>query len=81
MSAPALSYEERFPEAFHVPVWRRFGPLFLLGGLVLYLIYAVWFFDLVNVVRTAHWERTGIYLSQWISYDVQPEFRLSGDQV
>lgn len=81
MSAPALSYEERFPEAFHIPAWKRFGPILLLGGLVLYLIYAVWFFDLVNVVRTAHWERTGIYLSQWISYDVQPEFRIEEDGI
>ena len=74
--APALSYEERFPEAFKQPFWQRFGPLALLVGLALYLVYAVWFFDLPAVLRGAHWERTGIYLSQWISYDVQPEFRL-----
>jgi phosphonate transport system permease protein len=78
VTTPALSYEERFPEVFRQPFWRRFGPLLMFIGTVLYLLYAVWFFDLPNVVRTAHWDRLGIYLTQWISYDVQPEFRLGG---
>ncbi len=81
MTAPALSYEERFPEAFRMPFWRRFGPVLLVASLALYLVYAVWFFNLPYVISTAHWERTGVYLSQWISYDVQPEFRFDNSGI
>ncbi|MEZ2130166.1 MULTISPECIES: phosphonate ABC transporter, permease protein PhnE [unclassified Sinorhizobium] len=77
----AQSIEERFPEVFHRPFLKRFGPLLTLIGVILYGIYAVWFFDLPKLVAEAHWERFGIYMSQWVSYDVQPEFRISGDEI
>ena len=80
-SVGAASYEERFPEAFRQPFWRRYGPLLLLMGTIAYLAYAFWFFDLDNVLRTAHWERFNIYLTQSFSYDVQPEFRLEDDGI
>jgi phosphonate transport system permease protein len=77
----AASIEARFPQAFNPPFIKRFGGLLGLIALLLYAIYAVWFFQLPKILGEAHWERVGIYLSQWVSYDVQPEFRLSGDQV
>lgn len=77
----AQSIEERFPEVFHRPFLKRFGSLLMLIGVILYGIYAVWFFDIPKLIAEAHWERFGIYMSQWVSYDVQPEFRLSGDEI
>jgi len=77
----AASIEERFPEVFHPPFLKRFGALFAVLALVLYAFYVSWFFSLPTVIREAHWERFGLYLSQWISYDVQPEFRLDGDKI
>ena len=45
-------YEKRFPEVFRVPFWRkRFGPVLLLASLVLYLVYAAWFFNLPECHR------------------------------
>ncbi len=73
--------EARYPEILHRSFRQRFGALMMFIGVILYGIYAVWFFDLPKVVSEAHWERVGIYLSQWISYDVQPEFRISGDKI
>jgi phosphonate transport system permease protein len=80
-ASPAASIEERFPEAFNPPFRKRFGALLTLIALILYAIYSVWFFDLPKIFGEAHWERVGIFLSQWISYDVQPEFRLSGNDI
>ena len=77
----AQSIEERFPEVFHQPFLKRFGPLLMLIGVILYGVYTVWFFDVPKLVAEARWERFGIYMSQWISYDVQPEFRISGGQI
>ncbi|AYG64772.1 MULTISPECIES: phosphonate ABC transporter, permease protein PhnE [unclassified Rhizobium] len=73
--------EARYPEMLHRSFRQRFGALMILIGVILYGFYAVWFFNLPKVIAEAHWERVGIYLSEWISYDVQPEFRISGDKI
>ena len=71
-----LSLRERYPDVFRRSPLKRFGAPLMLAGAVLYCIYAAWFFNLGAVISEAHWERVGIYLSQWISYDVQVAFRL-----
>ncbi|MDE1993419.1 MAG: phosphonate ABC transporter, permease protein PhnE [Rhizobiaceae bacterium] len=73
--------EARYPDILHRSFRQRFGGLMIAIGIILYGFYAVWFFDLPKLVAEAHWERVGIYLSEWISYDVQPEFRVSGDKI
>jgi phosphonate transport system permease protein len=71
--------EERYPEYFKRSFRQRFGFLMISIGTLLYMLYAVWFFDLPKLVAEAQWQRVGIYLSQWISYDVQPELRVNDD--
>jgi phosphonate transport system permease protein len=77
----AASIQERYPEVFNPPFLKRFGPLLTVVALVLYGFYAVWFFEIPRIVSEAHWERVGLYLGEWVSYDVQPEFRLSGAKI
>ena len=77
----AQSIEDRFPEVFRPPLLKRFAPLLTVIGLIVYSLYAVWFFDLPKILAEAHWERLGLYLGQWISYDVQPEFRFGSDGI
>ena len=38
-----LSIEQRFPAVFKQSLMKRFLPLLLLVGVVLYVAYAVWF--------------------------------------
>ncbi|MET3853008.1 phosphonate ABC transporter, permease protein PhnE [Rhizobium sp. OAE497] len=71
--------EARYPEYFHRSFRQRFGGLVAVIATLLYGMYAVWFFDLPKLLAEAHWERVGIYMSQWVSYDVQPEFRIQDD--
>ena len=73
--------EQRYPQVFRRPVYKRFWPLFLVAGTLLYLLYALWFFNLPQVLRESHWERLPLFLSQWISYDLQPEFRLDQPEI
>lgn len=73
--------EERHPQIFQRPAYRRFWPLLLIAGTVLYLAYALWFFSLPQVLKESHWDRLPLFLSQWISYDLQPEFRLDQPQI
>jgi len=76
-----LSIEERYPQVFRRPLCKRFAPLFLFVGILLYLLYVVWFFSLPQVLRESHWERLPLFLTQWISYDLQPEFRLDQPEI
>ncbi|TPK81973.1 phosphonate ABC transporter, permease protein PhnE [Mesorhizobium sp. B2-4-12] len=76
-----LSIEERYPQVFRRPAYKRYGPLFLVTGTMLYLVYAMWFFSLPQVLRESHWERLPLFLTQWISYDLQPEFRLDQPEI
>lgn len=71
--------EARYPEYFHRSFRQRFGGLMILVATLLYGLYAIWFFDLPKLLAEAHWERAGIYLSQWVSYDVQPDLRIQDD--
>jgi len=73
-AAPTL--EERYPQVFRRPLLKRFGFPAILLVLVLYLIYAAWFFNLSGILSAARWDRMEIYLSQWISYDIQADFRI-----
>lgn len=73
-----LSIEQRFPAVFRQSLAKRFLPLVLLIGVVLYFAYAVWFFALPSVLADAKWDRAGNMLAQWISYDISTEFRLDG---
>ncbi|MBZ9706619.1 phosphonate ABC transporter, permease protein PhnE [Mesorhizobium sp. ESP7-2] len=76
-----LSIEARHPQVFQHPAYKRFGPLLLFVGTLLYLVYALWFFSLPQVLRESHWERLPLFLTQWISYDLQPEFRLDQPEI
>ncbi|MDB5525485.1 MAG: phosphonate transporter, inner rane subunit [Rhizobium sp.] len=71
--------EARYPQLLYRSPRQRFGGLLMVIGTLLYAIYASWFFDLPKLVAEAHWERFGIYMIQWVSYDVQPEFRIEDD--
>ncbi|TGS10369.1 phosphonate ABC transporter, permease protein PhnE, partial [Mesorhizobium sp. M4B.F.Ca.ET.190.01.1.1] len=80
-SSEISAIEERYPQVFRRPAYKRFGPLLLLLGTVFHLAYAMWFFSLPQVLRESHWERLPLFLSQWISYDLQPEFRLDQPEI
>lgn len=73
--------EARYPELVQRSLRQRFGVLLVVAGTLLYSLYAVWFFDLPKLVSEARWERFGLYLSQWVSYEVQPEFRIRDNTI
>ena len=66
----------RYPDVFRVSRFSVNKPALIAAGLLLYIVYATWFFAIPQVILGSHWERTSIYLAQWISYDIRPTFRL-----
>ena len=81
MTIGEVTLLQRYPEVFRQSPMRRFLPLLIALGTALYVLYAIWFFNLPLILSTAHWERVGIYLSQWISYDIQPQFQSTLNEV
>ena len=64
------------PELFRRSRLKQMTPLFVVLGVIAYLIYAAWFFAIPTVLAEAKWDRLGNYLQQWVSYDAAVEFRL-----
>lgn len=81
MSDLSLTLEQRYPAVFRQSAFKRFAPLVGLAALVLYLAYAAWFFSLPSILAGGKWERLGDYVQQWVSYDVNAEFRLNGPAI
>ena len=72
---------KRQPEIFRRGSFKSLMPLWIVLGAIVYMIYAVWFFQLPTVLATAKWERLGNYLAQWVSYDATAEYRLDGETI
>ncbi|KKB84149.1 phosphonate ABC transporter permease [Devosia limi DSM 17137] len=85
MSAITLSEQERHrlrrahPEVFHRRPWQRWGGLLLVAGALGYLIYCWSFFDIGTKLGQGKWERAGIYMADWVSWEAQPRFRFQPD--
>ena len=62
----------RNPDAFRMPVWKRFGPLIAIGVCALYTVYCFWFFSIGQVVANGKWDIAGTYLADWVSYEIRP---------
>ncbi|MBN9434664.1 MAG: phosphonate ABC transporter, permease protein PhnE [Bosea sp.] len=66
----------RYPDVFAPQARRRLIPLAVVVAIIGYVAYAMWFFAIPQTLYTANWQRAGLYLAQWISYDIQVELRL-----
>jgi phosphonate transport system permease protein len=78
---PSNAFKARYPEVFGRSFLARWRPLIVILGVVAYCAYAIWFFAIPSVIVNAHWERTSIYLAQWISHDIRLELRTGGGKV
>ncbi|MBD3805327.1 MAG: phosphonate ABC transporter, permease protein PhnE, partial [Thioclava sp.] len=60
-------------------VWQHFKVAFIAGGVILYLVFAWWFFSIGKVVSNANWSIAGSYLADWVSYEVRPDIAIAAD--
>jgi len=85
MSVTTLSPQERnrlrnaHPEVFSRSFGTRWGGLLLIAGALLYLVYCWNFFEVGDKLANGRWERAGIYMADWISWEAQPRFRFRDD--
>ncbi len=63
---------------------RKQATRWLIGaGFVAYLVFAWWFFAVGSVLANGNWGIAGVYLADWVSYEIRPniEFTPEGLEV
>ena len=63
----------RHPNVFSGSLRKTLTIWAIAVGTVLYLAYAWWFFAIGQVFADADWDIAGIYLADWVSYEVRPD--------
>ncbi|WP_181702152.1 phosphonate ABC transporter, permease protein PhnE [Chthonobacter albigriseus] len=71
----------RHPLVFQRSWKKRSVPFLVVGGTILYVLYAWWFFAIGAVLSEGRWDRAGAYLADWVSYDVRPTLRFKGEGI
>lgn len=69
----------RHPAILQRSIWQRFRVVFIAGGVLLYFVFAWWFFSIGKVVTNANWSIAGSYLADWVSYEVRPDISIAAD--
>lgn len=80
-SAAIADFETRHPTVFNPPVWKRFMPLMIGGGIILYAVYCWWFFSIGTVLASGQWQRAELYARDWVSYAVRTTVRMSPEAI
>ncbi len=76
-SAAVADFEARYPVVFNPPVWKRFMPLIIGAGVILYILYCWWFFSIGTVLASGQWQRAELYARDWVSYAIRTTVRMS----
>ena len=74
MDAAAIdAIAARHPEAFRISIWKRYSAPLGILACILYSLYCFWFFSVGAVLEKANWHLAGIYLADWVSYEIRPD--------
>ncbi len=65
----------RHPAVFQVSSFRKYRSILAVGAVVLYCVYAWWFFSAGKVFSQANWGIAGSYLADWVTYEARPDIR------
>lgn len=69
----------RHPALLHRSVWQRFRVPMIAAVIILYFMFAWWFFAVGKVLGTANWGLAGNYLADWVSYEIRPDLEIAED--
>jgi phosphonate transport system permease protein len=72
---------KRHPEVFAGSNRKRLTGWLVGAGIVAYLVFAWWFFAAGAVLAGGNWGIAGVYLADWVSYEVRPEIEFKGDRL
>jgi len=85
MAAPAITKGDlarlttAYPEVFAKTIWHRLRPWLIALGILAYAGLSFWHFNLASLFEGGNWERAGIELLQWVSYETRPTIDIKGE--
>jgi phosphonate transport system permease protein len=71
----------RHPEIFAGSQRKRTTGWLVGSGIAAYLVFAWWFFAVGSVLAGGNWGIAGIYLADWVSYEIRPTVEFRGDRL
>ncbi|MCF6369912.1 phosphonate ABC transporter, permease protein PhnE [Rhizobium halophilum] len=69
----------RHLDLLHRSTWQRFRIPIIATAVLLYFMFAWWFFAVGKVVGGANWSLAGNYLADWVSYEIRPDIEIATD--
>ncbi|HEX5934825.1 MAG TPA: phosphonate ABC transporter, permease protein PhnE [Pseudorhizobium sp.] len=69
----------RHPELMQRSAWQRFRVPIIASAILLYFLFAWWFFSVGKVLGSANWGLAGNYLADWVSYEIRPDIDIASD--
>ncbi len=69
----------RHPAVFAGSLRKRLTAWLVGAGILAYLVFAWWFFAIGSVLANGNWGIAGVYLADWVSYEVRPNVEFEGD--
>ncbi|MGJ8528928.1 phosphonate ABC transporter, permease protein PhnE [Maritalea sp.] len=71
----------KYADVFHKSLTQRITPYLVGFGLLAYVIFAFMFFNIGGVFANAKWDRAGLYMADWVSWQAQPKMRFKDGAV
>ncbi len=69
----------RYPAVFAGSLRKRLTAWLVGAGILAYLAFACWFFAIGSVLGNGNWAIAGVYLADWVSYEVRPNVKFNGE--
>ena len=70
-----------YPDAFGSSLGKRARPWLWALGILAYLAFSVWFFNMVSLLQPNNWNRAGLEVLQWVSYETRPAIAITPEKL
>ena len=68
-----------YPDVFSGTLRTSLRPWLIGLGLLGYLAFSVWFFNMASLLQPNNWNRAGLEILQWVSYETRPVIAIGQD--
>ena len=76
-----IELKEKYAEVFHKTPLQRALPYVVSFSILAYMVFAFFFFNIAGVISGAKWDRAGLYMADWVSWQATPKFRFKDDAI
>jgi len=67
--------KSKYAEVFERSLVQRAMPYLIGSSVLAYMVFAFMFFNVAGALSNAKWDRAGLYMADWVSWQAQPKMR------